>query len=57
MLQHLGFRTRVRGSHHVFTWPGITGKLNLQSKGGKVKPYQVKQIRTFLNQYQIGRES
>ncbi|MFT5091144.1 MAG: putative RNA binding protein YcfA (HicA-like mRNA interferase family) [Planctomycetota bacterium] len=54
LLQHLGFRLRVRGSHHIFTWSGATGKLNLQSSGGKVKPYQVKQIRAFLNQYQIG---
>ena len=43
--QHLGFEERIKGSHHIFTKEGVEEILNLQPKGGKAKPYQVKQVR------------
>jgi len=53
-LQRLGFVERVRGSHHIF-WKGdVEEILNLQPKGGKAKPYQVKQVRHVILKYKLG---
>jgi predicted RNA binding protein YcfA (HicA-like mRNA interferase family) len=42
LLLRLGFVERIRGSHHIFWKDGAEEILNLQPKGGKAKPYQVK---------------
>jgi hypothetical protein len=42
LLAKLGFQERIKGSHHIFTRAGVAEILNLQSKGSKCKPYQVK---------------
>lgn len=45
---------RINGSHHIFKtpWPGDP-RINLQkTKGGKAKPYQVKQVVNALNKLQ-----
>jgi hypothetical protein len=47
---------RIRGSHHVFTKDGVEEILNLQAKGGKAKPYQVKQVRGVIVRYKLGGE-
>ncbi len=44
----LSFEERIRGSHHIFTRDGIEEILNLQPKGSKAKPYQVKQVRRVI---------
>lgn len=54
LLHHLGFEERVRGSHHIFTKEGIEEILNLQPKGAKAKPYQVKQVRSVILKYKLG---
>ena len=54
LLFALGFAERVRGSHHVFTKPGIEEQINLQREGGKAKPYQVKQVRSVILRYNLG---
>jgi predicted RNA binding protein YcfA (HicA-like mRNA interferase family) len=54
LLQKLGFEMRVRGDHHIFTKEGVEEILNLQPKGGKVKPYQVKQVRAVILKYKLG---
>ncbi|MBI5349903.1 MAG: type II toxin-antitoxin system HicA family toxin [Chloroflexi bacterium] len=54
MLRRLGFEERVRGSHHIFTKTGVEEILNLQSKGSKSKPYQVKQVRNVIVRYKLG---
>ena len=53
-MKRLGFEERVRGSHHIFTKGGVEEILNLQAKGGKAKPYQVKQVRTVIIKYKFG---
>ena len=53
-LMHLGFEERVRGDHHIFSKDGIEEILNLQPKGGKAKPYQIKQVRSVLLKYKLG---
>jgi hypothetical protein len=56
LLCDLGFEERIRGSHHIFAMPGIEEILNLQSKGGKAKIYQVKQVRNMFLKYGLGGE-
>lgn len=54
LLKKLGFEERVRGSHHIFVKEGVEEILNIQSKSGKAKPYQVKQIRNVIIKYKLG---
>jgi len=54
LLRTLGFEERIRGSHHIFSQEGVEEILNLQLKQGKVKAYQVKQVRTVILKYQLG---
>lgn len=56
LLRKLGFNERIRGSHHIFTLEGIQEIINLQSKGAKAKPYQVKQVRNLILKYRLGEE-
>jgi predicted RNA binding protein YcfA (HicA-like mRNA interferase family) len=53
LLLHLGFDERIRGSHHVYRKQGIDEKINIQSAGGKIKPYQAKQIREIILKYHV----
>ncbi|MBI4460028.1 MAG: type II toxin-antitoxin system HicA family toxin [Acidobacteria bacterium] len=48
LLLRLGFDQRVRGSHHIFVRDGVEEILNLQPRGTKAKPYQVKQVRHVI---------
>ncbi|HHT9125794.1 MAG TPA: type II toxin-antitoxin system HicA family toxin [Candidatus Brocadiia bacterium] len=54
LLRKLGFEERVRGSHHIFTKDSVEEILNLQPKGAKAKPYQVKQVRNVILRYKLG---
>jgi hypothetical protein len=53
LLAELGFDRRTRGSHHIFAKDGVVEILNLQPKGSKAKPYQVKQVRSVLVRYKL----
>jgi len=53
-LKHTGFKERIKGSHHIFTKDGVEEIINLQPKGNKSKPYQVKQVRNVILKYKIG---
>lgn len=54
LLVRLGFNERVKGGHHIFTREGVEEIVNLQPKGGKAKPYQVKQVRGILVKHRLG---
>jgi len=54
LLIRFGFNERTRGSHHIFTRDDIVEILNLQPKGAKAKPYQVKQVRNIILKYKLG---
>ncbi len=56
VLIDLGFSERIRGSHHIFFREGVEEILNLQPKGNKAKPYQVKQVRHVILKYHLGGE-
>jgi predicted RNA binding protein YcfA (HicA-like mRNA interferase family) len=54
VVEAFGFRlSRVNGSHHIFVHPQIPELVNLQNKGGKAKPYQVRQFLTLVEQYNL----
>ncbi len=53
LLKALGFGERVRGSHHIFAKEGVEEIVNLQPKGAKAKPYQVKQVRNIILRYKL----
>jgi len=54
LLRKLEFKERIRGSHHIFAKEGVEEILNLQPKGAKAKPYQVKQVRNMILKYKLG---
>ena len=53
LLKALGFVERVKGGHHIFTRPDVAEILNLQPRGSRAKPYQVKQVRAVIVRYKL----
>ncbi|MBM4136990.1 MAG: type II toxin-antitoxin system HicA family toxin [Nitrospira sp.] len=53
LLKRFEFDERIKGDHHIFTKDNIDEILNLQPKGSKAKPYQVKQVRTLILKYKL----
>jgi len=54
LLKNLGFTERIKGSHHIYFKDGIVEIINIQPRGSKSKPYQVKQIRNLILKYKLG---
>jgi hypothetical protein len=57
LLSELEFHERIRGGHHIFTKDSMMEIVNLQPKGSKAKPYQVKQIRNLILKYKLAGET
>lgn len=57
LLRDLGFDERIRGSHHIFTKTAVEEIINIQAKGSKCKPYQVKQVRQIIVRYKLAGET
>jgi len=57
LLDKLGFDKRIKGSHHIYFKNGIEEIINIQPKGSKAKPYQVKQVRNIILQYKLSFKS
>ncbi len=54
LAQAFGFRlARTSGSHHILTHDDIPELLNLQEVGGKAKAYQVRQLLTLVERYNL----
>jgi hypothetical protein len=54
VLDRAGFTRRSgKGSHSIFHKDGVDEILNLQPKGGKAKPFQVKQVRDLILKYEL----
>ena len=53
LLIRLGFAERIKGDHHIFTAEDVEEILNLQPRGSKAKPYQVKQVREVILKYHL----
>jgi hypothetical protein len=54
LLHALGFSQRISGSHHIIWKEGVIEIMNLQPRGQKAKPYQVRQVRNILVKYGLG---
>ena len=54
LLDCLGFRKRIKGSHIIFTKNDIEEIINLQPDGHLTKPYQVRQVRSIITKYSLG---
>ena len=54
LLSRLGFVSRIRGDHHIFTRSDVAEIINLQPKGRKAKQYQIRQVRDILIKYRLG---
>ena len=53
LLEQLGFKVRIKGSHHIFTKEDVDEIINLQPLNKYAKPYQVKQVRAILIKYKL----
>jgi hypothetical protein len=56
LLNRLGFDERIRDGHHIYTKTEVTEIIDLQPKGSKAKPYQVKQVRNLILKYKLAGE-
>ena len=56
LLNNFGFDERIHGSHHIYTKSDVIEIINLQPKGSKAKPYQVKQVRNLILKYKLAGE-
>jgi len=54
VLKRLEFDERIRGAHHIFSRQDVGEIINLQPRGTKAKPYQVKQVRAIILKYRLG---
>lgn len=54
VLTSLGFIVRIKGDHFIYTRDDVDEIINIQPKGNKAKPYQVKQVRNIVLKYQLG---
>ena len=54
LLFKLGFKERIKGSHHIYSKDNIEEIINIQPIGKLAKPYQVKQIRQIIVKYSLG---
>ena len=53
LLYILGFECRIKGDHFIYSYGNLPENINIQPSGNMAKPYQVKQVRTFLQKYQL----
>lgn len=54
LLLGLGFRRlRVSGSHHIYRHPKASRPISIQPIGKDAKPYQVRQLRDMLSEFEI----
>ncbi len=54
VLRALGFQFRVKGDHFIYWRSDVEEIINIQPlKGGKAKPYQVKQVRDLVLRYAL----
>ena len=57
LLLRLKFDERISGSHHVYIREGVQPNINIQpDRHGKMKPYQVNQVRKTILKYNLDSE-
>ena len=53
ILEDAGFSCRIRGDHFIYKNPEYPERINIQPVGNKAKAYQVKQVRSIFEKYNI----
>lgn len=53
LLKALGSSEDIEGDHFIYRKEGVPGRINIQPQGAKCKPYQVRQIRKVLVDYDL----
>lgn len=54
LVEAYGFRlSRIQGSHHIFKREGVRELVNLQNVNGKAKPYQMRQVLSLVEKYNL----
>jgi predicted RNA binding protein YcfA (HicA-like mRNA interferase family) len=54
LLTKLGFRLdRTSGSHRIYLHPKVSRPLNVQPIGKDAKPYQVRQLRDMIEEFEL----
>ena len=54
LLVALGFtHERTSGSHRIYVHPRVNRPLSVQPKGKDAKPYQVRQLRTMIEEFDL----
>ena len=54
LLVALGFKLdRTSGSHRIYVHPRATRPLSVQPKGKDAKPYQVRQLRALIEEFEL----
>ncbi len=53
LLESLGFSEDIEGDHFIYRKEGVPGRINIQPQGAKCKPYQVRQIRKVLIDFDL----
>lgn len=53
LLDTLGFDCRIKGDHFIYSYKNLRENINIQPHGNMAKPYQVRQVRLFLQNYKI----
>ena len=57
LVEALGFREAGgRGSHRVFVHSRVAELINMQEDRGQAKPYQVRQVATLVQRYDLSLE-
>jgi predicted RNA binding protein YcfA (HicA-like mRNA interferase family) len=57
LLVKLGFRLdRIRGSHHIYIHPAVTRPFSVQPVGKEAKPFQVRQLKDMIAEFNLGLE-
>jgi len=54
LMHGFGFKlSRMGGSHQIFKHPNVKELVNIQNVKGKVKPYQMKQVLSVVERYNL----
>jgi predicted RNA binding protein YcfA (HicA-like mRNA interferase family) len=54
LLLALGFKhDRTSGSHRIYVHPQVTRPLSVQPRGNDAKPYQVRQLREMIEEFDL----
>jgi len=57
LVKEVGFEfSGESGDHRIYKLPGIIEIINLQNVKGKAKPYQIKQVLSLIEKYNLIKE-